>query len=76
LREDIPVKPGFSKELICKMNLGDPGAFPTIEYLGGDTLWYLYQKTVDKIPNHNHLGSRNTKVEGAPYEWKTFIQVY
>ena len=39
------------------------------------TLLDAFKRSVRSSPNSEFLGTRNSKVEGRPYEWKTWREV-
>lgn len=71
-REDIPQKPGYSKELICIANKNHPDQVVTPVYNGFTTIWEGFENTVKRFGNRQFLGTRNKNKQGGPYEWKTF----
>jgi len=40
-----------------------------------NTLLDAFKRSVRNVPNNPYLGTRNEKVEGRPYEWKTWREV-
>ena len=54
----------------------NPEALAPSELFGCKTIWELYQRTMKKFPNNQFLGTRNQAKEGAPYEWKTYREIY
>jgi long-chain acyl-CoA synthetase len=46
------------------------------EVFGCKTLWELLQRCMTNWGEKQFLGTRNAAVEGRPYEWSTFNQVY
>ena len=69
-RTDKKIEPGFSAELIScdtKGDLDDLNAWP---YDGVDTLLKAFDRTVERIPDKNMLGTLN--VDEGEYEWLTW----
>lgn len=46
--------------------------------MGFKTLWEGYQGTVNRIPQHPHLGTRDKILEDGSrdYSWKTFREIF
>lgn len=74
-REDIPQKAGHSKELICIANKDKPDYLAPGEIHGCKTWHEMFQRAVKKWPNNQFLGTRNKKIDGNPYEWRTYREV-
>eukprot|EP00347_Sterkiella_histriomuscorum_P005970 403354567 len=60
----------------CNKNRDHPDELAPKEYNGLKTIWDAYERTVRRIPNNQHLGTRNYYKEGAPYEWKTYGEIF
>ncbi len=39
-------------------------------------MWEIYQENLKRNSNYPHIGMRNPKIEGRPYEWKTYREIY
>ncbi|CDW87746.1 long-chain-fatty-acid--ligase 5 [Stylonychia lemnae] len=75
-RTDLESIPGHSAELICAFNKDNPDREVPDDYQGSKTVWEIYKKGIRRFPNNRFLGTRNSLIEGRPYEWKTFREVY
>jgi hypothetical protein len=69
-RTDKPKEDGFSHELISSdtdkiLNQTDLDTLEALPYPGVDTLLKAFRRNVERIPNHNMLG---TQVNGV-YKW-------
>lgn len=60
----------------CRWNKEHPDRLQEPEVNGCRTLWELFSKRAKDTPDRPYLGTRNAAVEGRPYEWKTFRNVY
>ncbi|CDW90135.1 long-chain-fatty-acid--ligase 5 [Stylonychia lemnae] len=74
-RDDIAQVPGYSRELICIANKDNPGQVKGPEYKGMKTIYDLTQYALRKYPNNKFLGTRNSQIDGKPYEWLTYREV-
>eukprot|EP00347_Sterkiella_histriomuscorum_P022663 403337627 len=75
-RTDKPALPGHSAELICMTNKDNPDKVLGPDYHGMQTILDLFNYALKKFPNHKFLGTRNQDKQGAPYEWKTYREIY
>jgi long-chain acyl-CoA synthetase len=75
-RDDKPKEEGFSHELISTdtAKILDRTTLDSLEalpYEGVDTILKGFKRNVERIPNHDMLGTR----VGDKFEWKTWAQV-
>lgn len=64
------------KLISSRWNKDHPDRVQEPEVQGCRTLWELFQKRAKDTPDRPYLGTRNNAVEGRPFEWKTFRNVY
>ena len=60
----------------CIENNDDPDNVCPPVWNGHKTIWEAYQETANKYADENFLGTRSKTVEGKPYEWKTWREIY
>ena len=53
----------------------DQHEFKTLPYEGILTIWEAFNFSLNRLPDHDWLGSRDTQQPGAPYVWKTWKTV-
>jgi hypothetical protein len=59
----------------CITNKDRPEYLPQTELEGKNNIYEFYKETVQRIPDHPWLGTRNKNKEGKPYEWKKLREV-
>ena len=60
----------------CIRNKDHPDEYKGKEYHGMKTMLDQFNFALRRFPNHKFLGTRDQNQPGAPYEFKTYRQVY